>query len=398
MELQFNKDELNFQKEVIRFLHSNLPEHLVEAARKTTAVFLEKDIALEWQAILAKKGWLVPSWPEEYGGTNWNPAQKYIFSLECSNAEAPSVIPMGLNMLGPVLIGYGTKEQKDSLLPRIISGEDYWCQGYSEPGSGSDLASLMCKAELKGDKYIVNGTKIWTTHAHYANKIFCLVRTDNSGRPQQGISFLLIDMDQRGVTVEPIITLAGDHDVNQVVFNNAEAGVNNLIGEEGEGWTVAKYLLEFERGGSSASARLFKAIDLAKLLAKEIPDNGQPILSYPSYIKRLSELELRAQALQYTELRSLSAMKEGGSPGPESSMAKNLSTDLLQDITEIALDIIGYYGTPKQENIEGSNEGPLGSEKYETQAGRYQNFRAASIYGGSREIQKNIIAKAVLGL
>ena len=205
-------------------------------------------------------------------------------------------------------------------------------------------------------------------------------------------------MDQKGVTVEPIITLAGDHDVNQVVFNNAEVPVENLIGEEGEGWTVAKYLLEFERGGSSASARSFKAINLAKSLAKEISDNGLPLLSHPSYIKRLSSLELRAQALQYTELRSLSVMKKGGSPGPESSMAKNLATDLQQDITEIALDIIGYYGTPKQENTKGSNECPLGSEKYETQAGRYQNFRAASIYGGSREVQKNIIAKAVLGL
>ena len=398
MELQFNQEELEFQKEVKEFLDVNLPQHLIEEAKRTTAVFPHKDVALEWQCILARKGWLVPSWPEEYGGTNWNPAQKYIFSLECANAGAPSLIPMGLNMLGPVLIGYGTKEQKDFYLPRIISGEDYWCQGYSEPGSGSDLASLKCKAEIKDDKYIINGTKIWTTHAHFANKIFCLVRTDNSKKPQQGITFLLIDMEQAGVNVEPIIMLSGDHDVNQVVFNNAEANIDQRIGNEGEGWTVAKYLLEFERGGSSASARSFKAINLAKSLAKEIVDDGEPLLANPAYIKRLSELELRAQSLQYTELRTLSSMKKGGSPGPESSMSKNLATDLQQEITEITLDIIGYFGTPKHDNTLGNNEVPIGSDKFITQAGRYQNSRAASIYGGSREIQKNIIAKAVLGL
>jgi len=398
MELQFNQEELEFQKEVKEFLDVNLPQHLIEQAKRTTAVFPDKEVALEWQSILDKKGWLVPSWPEEYGGTNWNPAQKYIFSLECANAGAPSLIPMGLNMLGPVLIGYGTQEQKDFYLPRIISGEDYWCQGYSEPGSGSDLASLKCKAEIKDDKYIINGTKIWTTHAHFANKIFCLVRTDNSTKPQQGITFLLIDMEQDGVNVEPIIMLSGDHDVNQVVFNDAEASIDQRIGNEGEGWTVAKYLLEFERGGSSASARSFKAINLAKSLAEEIIDDDEPLLANPAYIKRISELELRAQSLQYTELRTLSSMKKGGSPGPESSMSKNLATDLQQEITEITLDIIGYFGIPKHDNTLGNNEAPVGSEKFITQAGRYQNSRAASIYGGSREIQKNIIAKAVLGL
>ena len=250
----------------------------------------------------------------------------------------------------------------------------------------------------KDDKYIISGTKIWTTHAHFANKIFCLVRTDNSTKPQQGITFLLIDMEQDGVNVEPIIMLSGDHDVNQVVFNDAEASIDQRIGNEGEGWTVAKYLLEFERGGSSASARSFKPINLAKSLAEEIIDDDEPLLANPAYIKRISELELRAQSLQYTELRTLSSMKKGGSPGPESSMSKNLATDLQQEITEITLDIIGYFGIPKHDNTLGNNEAPVGSEKFITQAGRYQNSRAASIYGGSREIQKNIIAKAVLGL
>jgi acyl-CoA dehydrogenase len=399
MDLKFDQEELAFQKEVKDFLKTELPAHLVSAAKKSSAVFPEKEVALEWQSILAKKGWLVPSWPEEYGGTNWNPAQKYIFARELAEAEAPSIIPMGLAMLGPVLLGYGTKEQKDYYLPRMISGEDYWCQGYSEPGSGSDLASLQCKAEVKDDKYIINGTKIWTTHAHYANKIFCLVRTDNQNKPQAGITFLMVDMDQPGIKVEPIITLAKDHDVNQVVFNNAEAKITDRIGEEGEGWTVAKYLLEFERGGGVVSARAFKAINFAKKLAENIKgDEGINLISSSEYLQKFADLEIRAQAVQYTELRGLSAMKDGGRPGPESSMMKNLGADLQQDISELALEIIGYYGNAFQDTSYGSNTIAIGHESYLTIAGSYQNLRAASVYGGSREVQKNIIAKAVLGL
>ena len=399
MNLQFDQEELAFQEEVKDFLEKELPEHLVAAAKKSSAVFPEKEVALEWQAILAKKGWLVPSWPTEYGGTNWNPAQKYIFARELAEAEAPSIIPMGLAMLGPVLLGYGTQEQKDYYLPRMISGEDYWCQGYSEPGSGSDLASLKCKAELKGDKYIINGTKIWTTHAHHANKIFCLVRTDSLEKPQAGITFIMVDMDQPGITVEPIITIAKDHDVNQVIFTDAEAKVTDRIGKQGEGWTVAKYLLEFERGGGVVSARAFRAINYTKKLADNISlDDGLTMMSSPEYLQKFADLEIRAQAVQYTELRSLSSMKEGGSPGPESSMMKNLGADLQQDISELALEIIGYYGNAFQDTSYGSNETAIGDESYLTVAGSYQNLRAASIYGGSREVQKNIIAKAVLGL
>ena len=399
MDLKFDLNELAFQKEVKDFLKNNLPPHLVAAAKKSSAVFPEKEVALEWQAILAKKGWLVPSWPEEYGGTNWNPAQKYIFARELAEAEAPSIIPMGLAMLGPVLLGYGTQEQKDYYLPRMISGEDYWCQGYSEPGSGSDLASLKCKAELKGDKYIINGTKIWTTHAHHANKIFCLVRTDNLHKPQAGITFLMVDMNQPGIKVEPIITIAKDHDVNQVVFTNAESKVSDKIGKEGEGWTVAKYLLEFERGGGVVSARAFKAINYTKKLAGTISLNdGLTLINSPEYLQKFADLEIRALAVKYTELRSLSSMKEGGSPGPESSMMKNLGADLQQDISELALEIIGYYGNAFQDTSYGSNETAIGDESFLTVAGSYQNLRAASVYGGSREVQKNIIAKAVLGL
>ena len=399
MDLQFDQEELAFQEEVKDLLEKELPEHLVAAAKKSSAVFPEKEVALEWQAILAKKGWLVPSWPKEYGGTNWNPAQKYIFAKELAEAEAPSIIPMGLAMLGPVLLGYGTQEQKDYYLPRMISGEDYWCQGYSEPGSGSDLASLKCKAELKGDKYIINGTKIWTTHAHHANKIFCLVRTDSLEKPQAGITFIMVDMDQPGIKVEPIITIAKDHDVNQVIFTDAEAKVTDRIGKQGEGWTVAKYLLEFERGGGVVSARAFRAINYTKKLADNISlDDGLTMMSSPEYLQKFADLEIRAQAVQYTELRSLSSMKEGGSPGPESSMMKNLGAELQQDISELALEIIGYYGNAFQDTSYGSNETAVGDESYLTVAGSYQNLRAASIYGGSKEVQKNIIAKAVLGL
>ena len=271
MNLNFSEEEILFQNEVQAFLEKELTEDLVSAAKSTSAVFTEKDIAIEWQYKLAKKGWLVPSWPEEYGGTNWTHTQKYIFSSECAKAGAPNLIPMGLAMIGPLLLGKGTQEQKDYYIPRIISGEDYWCQGYSEPGAGSDLASLQCKAVREGDKYIINGTKIWTTHAHLANKIFCLVRTDNSGKKQEGITFLMLDMNQPGIKVEPILTMAQDHDFNQVVFTDAIADVKDRIGKENEGWSVAKYLLEFERSGGVGGSKSLSDIQfIKKLMNKQV--------------------------------------------------------------------------------------------------------------------------------
>ena len=343
MNLNFSEEEILFQNEVQAFLEKEITEDIVSAAKSTSAVFTEKDIAMKWQSKLAKKGWLVPSWPEEYGGTNWTHTQKYIFSSECAKAGAPNLIPMGLAMIGPLLLGKGTQEQKDYYIPRIVSGEDYWCQGYSEPGAGSDLASLQCKAVREGDKYIINGTKIWTTHAHLANKIFCLVRTDNSGKKQEGITFLMLDMNQPGVKVEPILTMAEDHDFNQVVFTDAVAEVKDRIGKENEGWSVAKYLLEFERSGGVGGSKSLSDIQFIKKLMNKISATHNDTSFFDVYSTKVTELEIKAQSIQYTALRILSSLKGGDSPGPESSMMKTLVTDLEQEISEVTLEIIGYY-------------------------------------------------------
>ncbi|MDB3976653.1 acyl-CoA dehydrogenase family protein [Gammaproteobacteria bacterium] len=398
MNLNFSEAEVLFKEEVKGFLDSELTADLVSAAKHTSAVFTEKDVAMEWQSKLVKKGWLVPSWPEEYGGTNWTETQKYIFSSECAKAGAPNLIPMGLAMIGPLLLGRGTKEQKDYYIPRIISGEDYWCQGYSEPGAGSDLASLQCRAVRQGDQYVINGTKIWTTHAHLANKIFCLVRTDNSGKKQQGITFLMLDMDQPGVKVEPILTMAQDHDFNQVVFTDAIANVKDRIGEENDGWSVAKYLLEFERSGGVGGSKSLSDIEFIRRLIDKIVLTHNDKNFINPYLVKVAELEIKAQAIQYTSLRILSSIREGDSPGPESSMMKTLATDLEQEISELTLDVIGYYGIPFQDTSFGTNESAIGDETFRSIAGKYQNLRATTIYGGSNEIQRNIMAKAVLGL
>ena len=398
MNLNFSPEEISFQEEVRDFLKQELTQDLVNAAKHTSAVFTEKEVAMKWQKKLAKKGWLVPSWPEEYGGTNWTQTQRYIFSSECAKAGAPNLIPMGLAMIGPLLLGKGTKEQKDYYIPRIISGEDYWCQGYSEPGAGSDLASLQCKAERIGDEYIINGTKIWTTHAHLANKIFCLVRTDNSGKNQEGITFLMLDMNQPGVKVEPILTMAKDHDFNQVVFTDAVAKVSDRIGEENQGWSVAKYLLEFERSGGIGGSKSLSDLDFIRRLIKKISSTHKDSSFADTYNTKVAELEIKALSIQYTSLRILSSLTKGDSPGPESSMMKTLVTDLEQEISELALEVIGYYGIPFQDTSLGSNKPAIGDEDYRSIAGKYQNLRATTIYGGSNEIQRNIMAKAVLGL
>lgn len=398
MNLNFSPEEISFQEEVRDFLKQELTQDLVNAAKHSSAVFTEKEVAMKWQKKLANKGWLVPSWPEEYGGTNWTQTQRYIFSSECAKAGAPNLIPMGLAMIGPLLLGKGTKEQKDYYIPRIISGEDYWCQGYSEPGAGSDLASLQCKAERVGDEYVINGTKIWTTHAHLANKIFCLVRTDNSGKNQEGITFLMLDMNQPGVKVEPILTMAKDHDFNQVVFTDAVAKVSDRIGEENQGWSVAKYLLEFERSGGIGGSKSLSDLDFIRRLIKKISSTHKDSSFADTHNTKVAELEIKALSIQYTSLRILSSLTKGDSPGPESSMMKTLVTDLEQEISELTLEVIGYYGIPFQDTSLGSNKPAIGDEDYRSIAGKYQNLRATTIYGGSNEIQRNIMAKAVLGL
>jgi acyl-CoA dehydrogenase len=391
MDLEFSAEEVAFQQEVQSFLRNNFPAHIKESTTKTTTVFVDKAPALEWQAILAKKGWAVPSWPEEWGGTGWTPTQKYIFGMECAKAGAPMLIPLGLGMLAPVLLAFGSEEQKQKYLPKMLSGEHYWCQGYSEPGSGSDLASLKLKAQRQGDYYIVNGSKLWQTHAQFADHIFCLVRTDNSGRPQQGISFLLIEMDTPGVTVEPIITMGLDHEVNQVFFEDVKVPAENLVGEEGQGWKYAKYLLEFERGGGM-SAHLRRAdLQHLKAIVADMQTQDPDFNVDLHYSKQIARIEIDLKALEMTELRILAALAEGKNPGPESSITKLSTVDIEQRTHQLAVDVIGYHALSfKQQG--------LGPDFAAAVVPTYLNSRAASIFGGSQEIQRNIIAKAVLGL
>ena len=395
MNLNFSDEELQFQREVRQFLAEKLPKHIIEGTANNGSVFVEKDIALQWQDILVKKGWAVPQWPVEHGGTDWTPTQKYIFSKECYHAGAPMLIPLGLLMLAPVIMAFGTDEQKTEYLPKILSGEHYWCQGYSEPGSGSDLASLKLKAESDGDHYIVNGSKIWTTHAHLADHIFCLVRTDNSGKPQAGISFLLIDMAAPGVVVEPIITMAGDHEVNQVFFDNVRVPMANRIGEENQGWSYAKYLLEFERGGGFNAHRIRHELDHLRGLIANAKNCNVAFDREGTMARKLARIEIDLKALEITELRILSSVSDGGNPGPESSIMKLSATRLEQEINELSVDVLGYNSFIMNP-IAGGN--PVRADYVSSIVPRYLNNRAASIFGGSQEIQRNIIAKMVLGL
>jgi acyl-CoA dehydrogenase len=399
LSMQFSAEDEAFREEVQDFLAAHLTPALKAAAARQTTVFPDRDVALQWQAILqAAKGWAAPAWPKAFGGPGFSATQRYIFNQECARAGAPGLIPLGLRMLAPVLFRYGTPEQQAHYLPKILSGEHYWCQGYSEPGSGSDLSSLRTTATRDGDVYRVNGTKLWTTHGHFADHIFCLVRTDSSGAPQRGISFLLIPMVTPGISVKPVITLAGDHEVNQVFFDDVVVPVANRVGPENEGWTVAKYLLEFERGGGGAAPGLREALEHTRALASLTREDGTSVLEQPQIAARLAALAVRLDAFELSELRTLAGLAEGGSPGPESSLAKNLSVRLEQDINTLALEVSAYYGLPQQPRGLAVNEEPLGPEAGVAVTGRYLNSRAASIFGGSEEVQKNIIAKAVLGL
>jgi acyl-CoA dehydrogenase len=395
MNLDFTDEELAFQQDVREFLAEHLPRDIVEDTARNSSVFVEKDLALRWQAILVDKGWAVPQWPAEHGGTEWTPAQKYIFSKECYLAGAPMLIPLGLLMLAPVIMAFGSEAQKQEYLPKILSGEHYWCQGYSEPGAGSDLASLKLRADADGDDYIVNGSKLWTTHAHHADHIFCLVRTDNSGRPQEGISFLLIPMDSPGVSVEPIITMAGDHEVNQVFFDNVRVPQGNRIGEENKGWRYAKYLLEFERGGGFSAPRVQHELERLQAMVDEARDTFADFDGSDEIARKMARIEIDLKALEITELRILSAVSGGGNPGPESSILKLTTTRLEQAINELAVDVLGYRGFAMEPVADGI---PYRADFTASVVPRYLNNRAASIFGGSQEVQRNIIAKLVLGL
>lgn len=399
MDISFSAEHETFRDEVRAFLDSALDDDLRDGARFCPGIFQDYDTNLRWHRILFEKGWIAPSWPKQYGGTGWGLLQRYIWSTETSLAGAPRVAPMGLAMCGPMLIGHGTDEQKAYYLPRILSGEDYWCQGYSEPGSGSDLASLKLRADSDGEDYLLNGTKIWTTHAHVANRMFCLVRTNFDGRPQQGITFLLLDMDSPGITVEPIIFASGEHDVNQVFFDDVRVPKANRVGEENQGWTVAKYLLEFERGGGG-SAGMQVGLKRLRQLAGVTPVNGESLDSQPAFRRKLAEAGVQIESIQYTEFRIMAALSQGGSPGPESSILKNLGSEMGQRLNELAVEALGYYADVHQPEARrvGSNVEPVGPKQGLVTFPGYFNMRASSIAGGSNEVQKNIVAKLVLGL
>lgn len=402
MDFSFSKSEEAFRSEVRQFLDENLTERLRTGSRFSPAVFAEPDIGSEWHSILAKKGWLTYYWPEEYGGMGWTPTQRYIFEKELALADAPFAAVMGVKLLGPIICQFGTEKQKKEILPRIISGEDYWCQGFSEPGAGSDLASLKTKAERQGDKYIVNGSKIWTTFAHHATHIFCLVRTDNKGVKQEGISFLLIDMRQPGVEVRPIIGLAGDHEVNEVFFDNAETHVDNLVGEEGKGWGVAKFLLNNERLGTARAPKLLADIgNIRNLSSSASVGSHETLIADPFFVREIDELELEARALETLELSILNDVSEGNYNPGKASVSKLICSNLRQKVDTAAMRVAGYAGLQLEtaRPLYGNNAPePILSKEAQLAAPAYLNSRAWTIFGGTNEIQKTVIARAILGI
>jgi alkylation response protein AidB-like acyl-CoA dehydrogenase len=398
MDLNLTQEEQRFKDEVRTFLAEKLPQRL--ATKVKMGQRLSKSDHEQWHAILNEQGWLAPLWPTEYGGPGWNAVQKFIFENECDLANAPRVISFGLKMLGPVLIQYGSKAQKDYWLPRILNGADWWCQGYSEPGAGSDLASLKTSAVREGDHYVVNGQKTWTTLGQHANMIFCLVRTDPDVKKQAGISFLLIDMNSPGVEVRPITTLDGEHEVNEIFFTNVRVPAANRVGEENKGWTYAKYLLTFERTNLARVGYSMAILGRVKEIARRIHQNGRPLIDEPLFAARLARLEIALENLRITNLRVVATVAGGGAPGAESSILKIAGTQVLQEITALMRRAMGPYAQPfiseaLDEDYSGDLPGPVEAA---AAASQYFNNRKLSIFGGSNEIQRSVVAKSILGL
>ena len=400
MNVNYSEDELAFRDQVRAFLQEKYPADLREKQAKGIA--LSKDDMVRWQKILYEQGWAAVNWPVEYGGTGWSAVEKHIFANEIAAANAPEMIPFGVKMVAPVIYTFGNEEQKARFLPDILQSNVWWCQGYSEPGAGSDLASLKTRADRRGDHYLVNGTKTWTTLGHYADWIFCLVRTSSDvARRQEGISFLLVDMSTPGVAVKPIITIEGEREVNEVHFENVEVPVENLVGEEGKGWTYGKVLLQHERTNIAGVARSKYRMRRLKEKAAQPLHGGTPLLEDRNFARRLAAIEIELRALEYTELRTLAAVAVGKAPGPESSILKVKGTELQQAIDALFVEAAGYYAlpyVPEQYQADFPVREVIGFGTETQTSLRYFNNRKASIYGGSNEIQKNIISKHVLGL
>lgn len=400
MDLKLRKADLEFQTEVRAFVDAHWPEQVRGEADPGLEYSGASTPALRhWFAALVARGWSVPTWPAEFGGTGWTPTEHYVWDRETARADAPQMSPFGARMLAPVLYTWGTKEQQARHLPPIREARVQWCQGYSEPGAGSDLAALSTRAVRDGEHYIVNGSKTWTSGAHQADWMFCLVRTDpRATKKQLGISFLLIDMKTPGIEVHPILILGEQHHVNAVTLTDVRVPVANRIGEENQGWTYAKGLLAHERTGIAGVARSQVQIARLKTLAAQTPLDATRLLDEPSFKRKIDAVEIELMALEITELRTLSSVEQGSAPGPESSILKIRGTEIGQRIMDLTIEAYGYYGVPYPQQRLIANEGPIGPALAVAALKEMLFGRAASIFGGSNEIQKNIIAKAVLGL
>lgn len=398
MNLEFTEEENAFRAEVREFIENNYPEDAVGRA-------VEDDITREgmlaWHQILGKKKWSVPAWPTEYGGTGWTPTQRYIWGEENARMNTVMPLPFGVSMVGPVIYAFGNEEQKAEHLPGIRDGKVWWCQGYSEPGAGSDLASLKTTAVRDGDDYILNGQKTWTTLAQHADWGFFLCRTDpDAPKPQMGISFILVDMKTPGIEVRPIKLIDGGYEVNEVWLTDVRVPAKNRIGEENMGWTYAKFLLAHERSGIAGVARSKRGVEKLKEIAAAEMLDGKPLIEDMGFARKISQLEIDLSALEITELRTLAGEQAGKGPGPESSLLKVKGTEIQQRLTELTLEAVGHYGTPDFRSFptDGSNDFPIGPDYAHGAAPTYFNMRKTSIYGGSNEIQRNIITKMILGL
>ncbi len=408
MDLSFAPEDLAFGDEVRAFIAEAFDDDMRARLGQSKNNQLNKEAQVRWLKRLGEKGWMAPDWPVEYGGTGWSLGKKYVFDMEMALAGAPPTSNMGVRMCAPVVMAFGTPEQKAQHLPKILSTDVWWCQGYSEPGSGSDLASLALKAELDGDHYVLNGSKTWTTLAQWADWMFCLVRTSNEDIRQKGISFLLIDMKTPGITIRPIPTLdgpaEGEQEINETFFDNVRVPVSNRIGKEGEGWTYAKYLLQFERGNAYAPGLSAQMKKVRKIASLERSDSGGSMMSDRDFRRKLSEIEIKVEALNATELRIFAGRANGDAMGAVSSMLKLEGSQMQQAITELALEAVGVYAQPfvrdTWENIDNpqANAFRAGPDYAATVAPHYFNYRKTSIYAGSNEIQHNIMAKMVLGL
>ncbi|MEK7258502.1 MAG: acyl-CoA dehydrogenase family protein [Pseudomonadota bacterium] len=399
MNVAFTAEELEFKNAVRAFLEAEFPADI--RAKVDGRIRLDKEDYVRWQKILYRKGWAAPNWPVEYGGTGWTAIQKYIFAEEMARVGAPEPVAFGIKMVAPVIFTYGSEEQRQRFLPDILASNVWWCQGYSEPNAGSDLASLKTSAVLDGDHYVVNGTKTWNTLGQYADWIFCLVRTDNTAKKQEGITFLLIDMKTPGIKLSPIYLIDGHPEVNEVHFDNVRVPVENRIGEENQGWTYAKVLLTHERTNIAGVPRSKVRLEKLKAIAANTPDGqGGVMLDDPVFAKKIAEAEIQILALEYAELRTLAAVSVGKAPGPESSILKIVGTETAQYLDELTMELAAWHSLPfVPEQFESGFAGQVvGSEGAAATALHYFNNRKLSIFGGSNEIQRNIISKAVLGL